>query len=180
MLKLISYLEEIQKKIKMNSLTRHGLKIGKNCNIVKTAIIDPSFLHFIEIGNNVTITHGVIILAHDASTKKHLGLTRIGRVKIGDNVFIGVNSIILPSVTIGSNSIIGSGSVVTKDVPNNAVVAGNPAKIINGLNIFLGKHKEKIKSSPNFGSEYKVSNKITQKMKDEMKQKMIEGQGYID
>jgi maltose O-acetyltransferase len=58
----------------------------------------------------------------------YLNYTKIGLVKIGDNVFIGAGSIILPNVKIGNNVIIGAGSIVTKDVPDNSLVAGNPAK----------------------------------------------------
>jgi acetyltransferase-like isoleucine patch superfamily enzyme len=56
-----------------------------------------------------------------------------GSIEVGDNVFLGVNSIILPGKKIGSNSIVGAGSVVTKDVPPGVVVAGNPAKVISTL-----------------------------------------------
>ena len=61
------------------------------------------------------------ILAHDASTKRHLNYAKIGNVVIEDKVFIGAGSIILPGVRISKNSIIGSGSVVTKDITKNSV-----------------------------------------------------------
>jgi maltose O-acetyltransferase len=179
MLNLLSFLAEIKRKIRINRLIRRGLKLGKNCTIMKTVIIDPSFLHLIEIGDNVTITDGVEILAHDASTKMHLGLTRIGKVKIGDNVFIGVKSIILPNITIGSNSIIGSGSVVTNDIPSDVIVAGNPAEIIYPLEVFLDKHRGRMKMSPCFGEEYTIGRKISVRMKAEMNECMINDQGYI-
>jgi maltose O-acetyltransferase len=70
-----------------------------------------------------------------------LGLTKIGRVTIGDNVFIGAGSIILQNVCIGKNSIIGAGSVVTKDIPADSIAAGNPAKVIDSLKSFIEKHK---------------------------------------
>ena len=88
----------------------------------------------IIIGDRCTITHGCIILSHDRS-KKRIDLNDKGKgtVRLGNDVFIGVNSVILRDVTIGDYSIVGAGSVVTKDVPPNVVVAGNPAKIIRKL-----------------------------------------------
>lgn len=70
----------------------NGLKIGKNCEIKGEVIIDPGHCWLIEIGDNVTIAPRCHILAHDASTKRFLGHTVVGRVVIGNNVFIGANS----------------------------------------------------------------------------------------
>lgn len=63
----------------------------------------------------------VQVLAHDASMHNVLGYTKIGRVRIGNNVFIGAGSIVLPNVQIGDNSIVGAGSIVTKDISPNVV-----------------------------------------------------------
>ncbi len=103
---------------------KNGLKIGDNVFIGNGTFIDPSHCFLITIGNNVTISSKVHILAHDASTKVHLGYTKIGQVKIGNNVFIGACSVVLPGVTIGDNSIIGAASVVSKTVPSNEVWGG--------------------------------------------------------
>lgn len=73
--------------------------------------------------------HGYIV-AHDGASKKQVGYSRVGRITIGNNVFIGARSIVLSNVKIGDNSVVGANSVVTKDVPSGVVVAGNPAKII--------------------------------------------------
>ncbi len=85
----------------------------------------------IEIGNNVLIGHSVVIatLNHDFAPGNRLSMYA-KKVRIGNNVWIGSNSTILPGVIINDGAIVGAGSVVTKDVPQNAVVAGNPAKII--------------------------------------------------
>lgn len=85
----------------------------------------------IEIGDNVSITEGVTILTHgyDWSVFKGMYGDVFGsaeHVKIGDNVFIGINSTILKGVTIGSNVVIGANSLINKDVPDNCVVVGNP------------------------------------------------------
>lgn len=70
-------------------LKKRGLIVGENCDINKSAILDPPHCWHIEIGNNITIAADVYILAHDASTKKHLGYGKIGNVIIEDCVFIG-------------------------------------------------------------------------------------------
>jgi acetyltransferase-like isoleucine patch superfamily enzyme len=94
----------------------------------------------ISVGNKVTITSGVVVLTHDGSTwlmndeKGRRYLYR--RVEIGNNVFIGVNSIIMPGVKIEDNVIIAAGSIVTKSVPSGVIIAGNPAKIIGDYDAY--------------------------------------------
>ena len=109
-----------------------GIKVGSNCRIFTTSFGTEPFL--ITIGNNVTVTSGVSFITHDGSA----GLMRDekGRryiyqpIIIGNNVFIGLNSIIMPGVKIDDEVIVAAGSVVTKSVPSGVVVAGVPAKII--------------------------------------------------
>lgn len=109
-----------------------GVKMGKNCRIITTKFSTEPWL--ISIGNNVTITDNVYILTHDGSTwlmNDEKGRRYLFReVKIGNNVFIGVNSVILPGVIIEDEVIVAAGSVVTKSIPSGSIVAGNPAKII--------------------------------------------------
>lgn len=116
-----------------------GMKIGRDVSIEKGTSIDPSFPWLISIGNNVTIAPNVSILAHDASMKYCCQKTRLGKVSIGDNVFIGTKSIILPGLTIGSNVVIGAGSVVTHDIPDNSVCYGSPARIVCSFDEFKSK-----------------------------------------
>lgn len=94
-----------------------------------------------EIGDDVTITNSTI-LAHDASIKLHLGKSKVGKVKIGNRVFIGYGSIVLCNVRIGDDVIVAAGSVVTKDIPSGNIVAGNPAKIIGKTSEYIEKHKK--------------------------------------
>lgn len=81
----------------------------------------------IEIGDNTYIGEEVIIRDTD---EHYLSKNNTKSIKIGNHVWIGMRVIILKGVTIGDNSVIAAGSIVTKDVPNNCLVAGNPAKII--------------------------------------------------
>lgn len=89
----------------------------------------------VEIGSNVLITSGVKIINHypiitEAGIKEYYK----GNIIVGDNVFIGMNSLIIKPVTIGDNAIIGAGSVVSKNVEKNTIIAGNPAKAIGFVN----------------------------------------------
>lgn len=129
-------------------LRKQGMRIGERCTIYspKNSLIDVTRPWMIEIGDDVKITHGVIILTHgfDWSVLKGVYgdvLGSCGKVTIGNNVFIGMNSVILKGVTIGNNVIIGAGSLVNKDIPDNCVVAGNPAKVIMSLDDY---HQKRI------------------------------------
>ena len=111
-----------------------GMTVGKNFGRLNGVILDPSHCWLITIGDDVTMAPRVHILAHDASTKGFLGYTKIGRVNIGNNVFIGAESVILPGVTIGNRCIIAAGSVVTRDIPDDSLAAGCPAVVKRKLN----------------------------------------------
>ena len=116
-------------------LRSRGVTIGENVNLINT-VIDFSHGFLVTIGNRVTLT-GVKILTHDGSTQIPFGVSRVGKVTIGDEVFVGHGTIILPNVRIGNRVVVGAGSVVTKDVPDNSVAAGNPARVIGTYDAFL-------------------------------------------
>ena len=97
--------------------------------------------NMVEIGSNVLIAANVFIVdsnGHEVSLPDPLQRIftrgRTSRVKICDGVWVGANSIILPGVTIGEGSVVAAGSVVSKDVPSNVLVAGVPAKIVREIN----------------------------------------------
>ena len=131
-------------------LRKNGAKIGNNNFFTDPPNInlDSRRLQYITIGNNCCITRGVEILCHDFSwsvlIKSHNEiLPDCGKpVTIGDNVFIGWDSIIMGDVNIGSNVIVGAHSVVTHDIPNNCVVAGNPARVIMTIDEYYQKKKK--------------------------------------
>lgn len=114
-----------------------GVNIGSDCRIYTTYFGSEPFL--ITIGSHVTVTSGVKFLTHDGTG----GLMRDqkGRrylyspIEVGNNVFIGVNAVIMPGVKIDNNVIVAPGAVVTKSVPSGVIIAGVPARII-------GKYKD--------------------------------------
>ncbi len=135
-----------------NFLRSRGVKIGENCQLLNRIENYGTEPWLIEIGNKVTVTYGVFFINHDGSSRlfrKNLSKSSIygnkfGAIRILDNCFIGINSIILPGVTIGPNSIVGAGSVVHKDIKPNMVVAGVPAKEISNLDDFIVKYTQKM------------------------------------
>ena len=176
------YLKKIKYKVfgkslndEIEDLRNRGVKVGNNTKIY-SCNIDYGHGFLITIGDNVTITHSTI-LAHDASCQKVIGKSKVGKVIIGNNVFIGLGSIILPNVTIGDNVIVGCGSVVTKSIPANTIIAGNPAKIIGTFEEFKIKHENYINEKPVYDFYWKNANKAE---KDKMNRDLINTFGYID
>jgi len=161
-------------------LVSMGMTVGKNFNRLNGVILDPAHCWLITVGDNVTMAPRVHILCHDASTKGFLGYTKIGRVDIGNNVFIGAESVVLPGVTIGSNVIIGANSTVTHDVPDNSVAAGSPAKVICSLDAYLAKEKARMDSAPCYGEEYTLRMDVSMEKRMEQKAALAGKIGYID
>lgn len=108
------------------------LNIGEN-NFFNNNVSITS-LGKITIGNSCKIANNVVIVDHDHDySNKFVGF-RVGKVIIGNHVWIGANSVVLKDVTIGDGSVVAAGSVVTKSIPQNVIVAGAPAKIIKKVN----------------------------------------------
>ncbi len=146
---------------------KRGVRIGENVELIDCQI-DYGHGYLLEIGNNCTITH-TTILTHDGSTKMHIGYSRVGRVKIGDNVFIGQNSVILPGVKIGSNVVVGTGSIVMGDIPDNSVVMGNPARIISTLDEYIERNRASMDTSPVYNTYWdKKTDADIEKMRSEL------------
>ena len=147
--------------------------------IAPTAFIDESYPYLISIGNNCTISNGVRLIAHDASTFKFTDqYTRLGKIEIKDNCYIGEKAIILPGVMIGPNVLIASGSVVNKDIPPNSCVAGVPARFYAKFEDYIAKHKEQIKQRGIF--EYAdLQSKINEDLKKKVKESVQNGDAYV-
>ena len=130
---IIHYLGNLIRFINLSKYRLLGVKIGKNTMISLGANID---VHRgkVSIGDNCLITSGVKILSHDGASRMiNIDDFGNGEVIIGNNIFIGVNAVILKGVNIGDNSVIGAGAIVSKDVPPQSLVVGNPGKVIRKL-----------------------------------------------
>ena len=167
-------------KASMDYCFANGFKAGKNFKYYSGYPIDANFPWLISVGDDVMLASNVRILAHDASTGKAGAHTKIGIVKIGNNVFIGADSIVLCNTRIGDNVIIGAGSVVTKDVPDNSVYAGNPAQYICSFEEYREKHMTNLETHPIFNQrrwdDWKNS---TDEEKEEMRKKLENTFGYL-
>lgn len=126
----------------IKELRREGMKIGEGTYIFTNLASSEPFL--VEIGNNCTISTEVNFITHDASIGVFEGrevfTDLVGKIVIGDNCFLGAGTLILPGVTLGNNTIVAAGSIVTKSFEGNVVIGGNPARIITDIN----KYREKI------------------------------------
>lgn len=133
-------------------IRRHGglHALGDGCSILpSTVFTDPSY---VRIGNNVHFSSCALI-GHDGSIAMlnrayRANLDAVGKIDIGDNVFIGYNAIVLPNITIGSNAIVAAGAVVTKDVASGDIVAGVPARPIGRVDDLVAKLQAKTAETP--------------------------------
>lgn len=136
---------------------KEGIKIGENLSIVgKVSFGSEPYL--ISIGNNVRISNNVNFVTHDGGMHvlRNLGLLenadKFGEIIIEDNVFIGMNSIIMPGVRIGKNTVIGAGSIVTKSIDENTVACGIPAKKIKSIEQYYEDNKDKVVYTKNMSN----------------------------
>lgn len=105
--------------------TVYGMNIAPDVRLSFKSRIDKTNPKGLTIGEKTMVTFDAIVLSHDYASRRHAAKT-----VIGTHCFIGCGSIIMPNITVGNHVIVAAGSVVTKDVPDNCIVAGNPAKVI--------------------------------------------------
>lgn len=134
-LKIYTIWRSIYQKIYIDICKSRGLKVGKNVIFIDT----PDFgsePYLIQIGDRTKITAGCRFINHDGamyvirSMEKYADARNFGRIKIGENCFVGNNCTFLPGSQMGNNCILGAGSVLNSSMPDNSVYAGVPAKFI--------------------------------------------------
>lgn len=136
----------------INYLKEKGANIGENVIFLSPnkKPIDERRIRYFSCGNNVVICDGVKFIIHDYSwenlrkTHNEILPNWGGKISVGNNVFIGVNTIILKDCKIGDNVIIGAGSVVTQSIPDNCVCGGNPCKVICTMDEYYNKRKNNL------------------------------------
>lgn len=148
-------------KNRLKTYVNRGLQISSDCRLINI----PNFgsePYLISIGKRVTISGNVTFVTHDGGTwvfrnkPEYKSVIKYGRITIFDNVFIGSGVIIMPNVTIGPNSVVAAGSVVTKSVPENSIVGGNPAKVLMSLDAYAEKS---LKLNPDYNFVDYTNNK---------------------
>tara|TARA_B110000208_G_C11610683_1_gene373522 strand:+ start:114 stop:620 length:507 start_codon:yes stop_codon:yes gene_type:complete len=156
---IVSQLRKYKSKLKLNKLVKAGLTIGKGCRIMtKFKFTEP---YLITIGDYVSIGTGVQIIPHDGAVwtlrhlKNNLKIDRFGKIKIGSNVFVGNNAIILPDTVIGDNIIIGANSIVRGVLEANSVYAGVPVKRVCSIEEYYLKYESRFLNTKGLNPEMK-------------------------
>ncbi len=139
-------------------LRKLGVRVGSRCRIHSLSFGSEPYL--VELGNHVAIADGVKFLTHDGAMWVCRELFDpkadiVKPIKVGNNVMIGLNALVLPGVTIGDNVIVGAGSVVSRDLPPNCVAAGIPAKPIKSVEEYWERCKQDLLDTHGMGLEQK-------------------------
>lgn len=148
---------------KLKYLRKQGCVIGEGvrlyCNIDSFGT-EP---YLVEIGDNCVVSADVRFFTHDGginvlNTLGYFGekrMDKMGRIKVGNNAYIGTGAYIMPDVLIGDNCIVGAGSIVTKDVPDNTCVVGVPARAIGSIDDYFARCADRVYDSRNMSSAQK-------------------------
>ena len=156
------YLLKCSDARRVRYLRKLGMKIGERCRIRTLKFSTEPYL--IELGDHVAVAAGTEFITHDGATWVFEddvdGGGVFGKIVIGNNVFIGINCIILSNTSVGDNCIIGAGSVVRGQYPENSVIAGNPAQIVSktGIQRMLSKQNPGLLKTRNLS--YREKDKI--------------------
>lgn len=157
-----------------------GVIFEDDCRFIGRKIDFGSEPYLITIGKHVTVSSNVQFINHDGGTfvfrdkKGYKDIIKFGKIKIGNNCFIGARSIIMPGINIEDNVVIAAGSVVTKSIPKNSVVGGNPAKYICSVQEYIDKCKKN-------NVAYDVNNFATNKKQEVLKvTEKLGYKGYIN
>lgn len=137
---------------KIKYLRKQGCKIGEGSQIIGHTADFGTEPYLIVIGDLCLISAGAKFFTHDGGVSVLNNLNcfgevphdKMGRIEVGNNVYIGTNAMICPGVQIGNNCVIGAGAIVTKNIPDNCVCVGVPAKIISTLDEYYERAKDKV------------------------------------
>jgi len=150
------YLFYLKKTNQIKWAKELGVIVGENCRLIDVSFSSEPYL--VKLGDHVSATK-VHFETHDGGVwvfhDKHPDWDIINKIVIGDNVFIGTGTIIMPGVIVGNNVIIGARSVVTKNIPSNQVWAGTPAKRIKEIDEYFEKVSKQVILTKNMNAKDK-------------------------
>lgn len=156
---LIYYLANRSWESKRNYLIKKGAKIGEGTRLNCSSSSFGTEPYLITVGNDCLFASGVKFITHDGGIKvlnslnkfDGIRMDKISPINIGNNTYIGAEAMVMPGVIIGNNCIIGAHSVVTKNIPDNSVAVGIPAKVIYDIQTYYNKciEKEQLYPTPN-------------------------------
>jgi maltose O-acetyltransferase len=174
-------LGRLRGEVSIDRLVAQGLELGRGTFIARGVYIDPGHPWLISVGAESGLSPGVVVMAHDASMRRHMGFTRVARVAIGDRVFVGAGAIILPGTRIGDGSIVGAGAVVRGDVPPGSMVVGNPAKVVSDVESVAEWHRQAATQAPVWPHEgWMAGRGITEARKRAQREALAGGvSGYL-
>lgn len=142
---------------------KRGAVIGNGCSIFSSVGLG-SEPYLVTIGNHVRLTNNVQLITHDGGVwvlrEMYPELSDIdlfGKIKIGNNVHVGTDARIMPGVTIGNNCIIGVGAIVTKDIPDNSIAVGIPARVIKTVDEYKEKNENRFEHTKGMTASEKKS-----------------------
>ena len=174
-------LRRFSESARLEYLKSRGMKVGKDTYIYSCRNFDGAWPWLIEIGDRVTVSTNVTILGHDASTNVVGCGTKLGKVKIGNDVFIGTGAIILCGTRIGDRVVIGAGSVVSGNIESGGVYAGCPAKRICSIEEYGEKFREQLAVRPRFDHIHRWDGwkDSTPEEREEMSKALEDGFGFV-
>ena len=174
-------MDRLRSEPNLERLVAQGLQLGVDAHISRPLYIDQLHPWLITIGDHVTIGPYAAIITHDTSLVQHTGQTRLGRVVLGNRVYIGVGAILLPGTTIGEDSVVGAGAVVHGQVPPASLAIGNPAKI-SPVKSAAAWQRASAARAPNWPDKgWTIFSGITEERKREQRDALANGaSGYVE
>ncbi len=171
--------DRLRRRKWLRDLRALGMQIGENVNLPMTTWIDRSHCFLISIGDRCGFGNECAILAHDAMPNEFLDVARVGRVTIGESCHFGMRTVILPGVSVGPRCIVGAGSVVSKDIPEGSVAAGNPAQVRCTIDEYLAKQRKLLNERPVFPYGVYSWEFIDEEGKADMLAKLADSIGFM-
>jgi len=163
-------------EVDLQALVEQGLQIGEGVYLAPWVLIDYVAAYLITIGDGTVMAPRVHVLAHDASTRRALGYTRLAPVHIGRRVFVGADTLVLPGATIGDDCVIGAGSLVNTEIPAGSLAVGRPARVVGTSEDFFERRRKSMVSAPRF----ELSARATPEARARIRALVEEaGEGYI-